>query len=215
MDLKLTKEKEAGIIIPIFYTVGLIGFLMPSTFPVFTQLIPLVLVLSFILLVIFHPLQESKRATILVFTGIYFSGLLIEIIGVNTGIVFGEYTYGTNLGFKIFNTPLIIGLNWLILVYTTSSFFERLKIHSAYKILMSSICMLAYDIVLEQIAPIIGMWSWYGMKVPLKNYIAWFIIAVAFQSIIKVGGIKTESPIAKNLFICQFVFFLILTVYLH
>jgi len=215
MELKFTKEKVTGILIPVFYTVGITGFLMPFSFPVFTQLIPLVLVFSFILLAVFHPRQESNSTAVFVFTGIFFSGLLIEIIGVNTGIVFGEYRYGENLGFKLFNTPLIIGLNWLILVYTTSSIFERLSIPSTYKILMASGCMLIYDIVLEQVAPTLGMWSWEGIKVPLKNYIAWFVIAVIFQLIFKVAGVKTENTISMNLFICQFLFFLILSVYLH
>jgi len=206
MKLELKKEKVAQKVLYIFYTVGICGFLMPEFISFFKHLIPLALLLSFILLVVCQPKEFVKRLFIFVFTGIYFSGLIIEMIGVNTGVIFGEYTYGSNLGFKLFNTPIIIGLNWLILVYTTSSIFEKLSIHSAYKILMASSCMLVYDIVLEQTAPKLGMWNWNGKEVPLNNYLAWFIIAVIFQSVIKLAGIKTENAIAKNLFIIQFLF---------
>ena len=215
MELKLNTEKIVRIFIPVFYSVGIVGFLTPLSHPYFEKLIPLALILSFILLVVYHPKQASERTSVLVFTGIYFSGLIVEMIGVNTGIIFGEYTYGPNLGIKILNTPVIIGLNWLILVYTTSSLFEKLTIPSIYKIFLASACMLAYDIVLEHIAPLTGMWTWHEATVPVRNYMAWFILAVVFQSVIKLVGIKTENAVSKDLFYSQFIFFLILLLFLH
>ena len=215
MAFKQNIDKIVQIIIPVFYTVGLAGFLIPLSYPYFEKLIPLVLILSFILLVIYHPKQSSYRLSILVFTGIYISGLIVEMIGVNTGIIFGEYSYGPNLGLKILNTPVIIGLNWLILVYTTSSLFEKINIHANYKILLASVSMLAYDIVLEQVAPFTGMWNWHEGNIPVRNYMAWFVIALIFHTLLKTVGIKTENAVSKNLFISQFVFFLILAIFIH
>ena len=215
MKLRSRKEKVAKILIYIFYTVGIFGFLIPEFISFFKHLIPLTLLLSFILLVAFQPKKAIDQSFIIVFSGIYLLGLMIEIIGVNTGTVFGEYNYGSNLGFKLFNTPIIIGLNWLILVYTSSALFEKLSINSIYKILLASVCMLGYDIVLEIIAPRIGMWNWNDIEVPLRNYLAWFIISLVFQAVIKGVGIKTENPIAKNLFVSQFIFFLVLSIFLQ
>ena len=215
MAFKQNIDKIVQIIITVFYTVGLAGFLIPLSYPYFEKLIPLVLILSFILLVIYHPKQSSYRLSILVFTGIYISGLIVEMIGVNTGIIFGEYSYGPNLGLKILNTPVIIGLNWLILVYTSSSMFEKINIHVNYKILLASAIMLAYDIVLEQVAPFTGMWNWHEGNIPVRNYMAWFIIALIFHTLLKTVGIKTENAVSKNLFISQFVFFLILAIFIH
>jgi len=215
MEFKLNTDKIVRIFIPVFYSVGFAGFLIPLSHPYFEKLIPLALILSFILLVVYHPRQASDRTSVLVFAGIFLSGLIVEMVGVNTGIIFGEYSYGPNLGIKVLNTPVIIGLNWLILVYTTSSLFEKLTIPSIYKILLASACMLAYDVVLEQIAPLTGMWSWHDTTVPVRNYLAWFIIAVVFQSVIKLVGIKTENAVSKDLFYSQFIFFLILLLFLH
>ena len=50
---------------------------------------------------------------------IYIIGVLVEIIGVNSSIVFGDYYYGQALGLQIFGTPLIIGVNWLTLSLAT------------------------------------------------------------------------------------------------
>jgi len=214
MEFKQNKDKTVQIIIPVFYTIGLVGFIIPLSYPYFEKLIPWALILSFILLVVYHPKQSSYHSSLLVFTGIYFLGLIIEMIGVNTGLIFGDYNYGPNLGLKILNTPVIIGLNWLILVYTTSSIFEKFNMHTIFKIFLASATMLVYDIVLEQIAPLTGMWNWYEGSVPVRNYIAWFVIAVVFQALLKIAGIKIDNPVSKNLFISQFVFFMILTIFL-
>ena len=82
------------------------------SFYLFLKLIPLALLLSFIGLIVFHASKPDVK-TIVVFAGIYFIGFLIEALGVNTGKIFGEYVYGKSLGFKISETPVIIGINWL------------------------------------------------------------------------------------------------------
>ena len=55
---------------------------------------------------------------------IYIIGILVEVLGVNLNIIFGDYYYGNSLGPKIYGTPLIIGVNWLTLSCTLFSPFE-------------------------------------------------------------------------------------------
>ena len=55
-------------------------------------------------------------------------GLLAEIIGVQTGILFGSYAYGETLGLKIFGAPLVIGLNWVTTVIICASIVHKLKL---------------------------------------------------------------------------------------
>ena len=50
---------------------------------------------------------------------IYIIGILVEVLGVNLNIIFGDYYYGNSLGPKIYGTPLIIGVNWLTLSIAT------------------------------------------------------------------------------------------------
>lgn len=197
-----------------FYIIGAIGFLVPITFPFFLKLIPFVLLFNFIALMLFH--HARKRAiTIILFSAIFLTGFFIEVVGVNNKIIFGEYWYGESLGPKLFFTPLMIGINWLFLVYTTSSVFENLKVNSFIKIILSSTAMVVYDFVLEQVAPKIGMWYWKNDLVPLRNFAAWFIIAIFLNSLIKLFHIETNNKLAIPILTCQFLFFLILTFLLH
>jgi len=46
-------------------------------------------------------------------------GFLIEVIGVKTGYIFGRYYYGQSLGYHLLSVPLLIGLNWGVLLYST------------------------------------------------------------------------------------------------
>lgn len=206
------QEKEVKKFIVIFYCIGLLGFIIPYSNNFFKVLTPYALLTNFFILAYFHPKQKIK-SDILVFSLIFICGLVIEIFGVATKNIFGDYTYGTGLGLKIYDTPLIIGLNWLFLSYTISSVVDKIKIHTVIKIILASLLMLIYDIVLEQIAPKMNMWSWKNDLVPLQNYIAWFVFALIFNSWLKIFKVNTQNPLSIMILGCQFLFFLILLFY--
>lgn len=203
-------SKTVGFFV-IFYFVGITGMLFPASFPVFVKLIPFALLLSSVALAFFHKNFNTK--TLLVFVSIYLCGFFVEVEGVNTGLIFGQYSYGKSLGIKAFNTPLIIGLNWLLLVYITSSVLERTKFHGPVKIFFGATMMLFYDIIIEQTAPKLDMWTWQNQIVPLNNYVAWFIIAAIFHSFIMIFKIKTANKLAPVILVCQVLFFLVLLIY--
>lgn len=214
--MRNTFLSEAGIkrFLVIFYAVGITGFLIPSSFGLFIALIPWTILLNVIFLSVYHKDGYSIRS-ILVFLLIFLSSLAIEITGVETGVIFGNYSYGNSLGIKLLNTPLIIGLNWLLLTYATSSVVETLKLHVAVKIAASSFLMLFYDFVLEKVAPGLDMWSWTGNTVPLRNYIAWLLMAIMYHSLIKASGVKTRNPLSVVILAAQFVFLTVLSIFLR
>ena len=200
------REKETAIFFVVFYLVGILGMSFEFSYPLFIKLIPFALFLSFTGLVFFHA-SKADLKTLIVFAGIYFTGFIIEALGVNTGKIFGAYSYGNSLGFKIAETPLIIGINWLFLIYASSSVFEKFEIKPIYKVFFASIIMLIYDLVLEQVAPKIDMWHWKNDFVPYQNYIAWFVISLVFHSAVKVFKLSTKNSLAAIILICQFLFF--------
>jgi len=195
-----------------FYAIGLAGMIVPFSFPLFLKLIPLALLLSFFAIFLFHE-QKIDLKTTVVFATIFLAGFFIEMIGVNTGVIFGEYWYGSGLGIKLFNTPLMMGINWVLMIYLSSSFVSSLKLKPILSIFLASFAMVVYDLVIEHVAPIFDMWSWSGDSVPTQNYIAWFLISVVFHSFIKACKINTHNVLAPLIFICQFLFFLVLLLF--
>jgi len=190
-----------------FYLIGAIGLVIPETNSIFIQLIPFALLFSVCILSLYHK-TNSIYKSILLFLLIAIIGYITEVVGVSTHLIFGNYSYGTGLGIKLFNTPLLIGINWALLVYFTACIFQKVKINNGLKLLGASLLMLFYDIILEQVAPNIDMWSWYNNRIPLQNYIAWFILAFLFQLLVYKFKLLYNNKIAATLFICHLSFFI-------
>jgi len=209
--LKDTKEIQRFLIW--FYLIGVVGLLIPATAAFFMMLTPLVLLMNFGLLLINQENKFSVK-TMLVFSLILLAGFFIEIVGVQTGIIFGAYSYGKGLGWKLWDTPLIIGLNWLLLVYTTATITQKIKTNNIIRITLGAGMMLVYDLVMEQVAPNMDMWTWQGGSVPIENYIAWFVIAAIFHAMIQFTSIKIRNKLSETVLIAQFVFFVILFILL-
>jgi putative membrane protein len=215
LDLKNTgrylygKEKITRFFLTIFFLVGILGVAVPQSRNLFIDLIPLALLLCFIVLVPFHQ-SESGKKELLVFLLIFFASFIIEAVGVNFGFVFGNYSYGNGLGIKILGTPLLIGINWILLVYCTAVIFENIQVGTIWKITGASLLMVLYDLVMEQVAPRMDMWAFEGGAAPIRNYISWFILALFFHSLLKITGIRLTNRFAPLVFYCQLVFFILL-----
>jgi uncharacterized membrane protein len=185
MKFSPTDENEIKKFFVIFYIVGTIGILVPFSSDFFKMLTPITLLLVFFYLAYFNKTKIEPKI-IFVFSTVFIVSYVVEALGVYTGKIFGQYVYGKNLGPKLFDTPILIGINWLFLVYTTSSIFNRKKISPIIRIFLASASMLIYDIVLEQVAPKMDMWSWQGGIIPINNYIVWFTMAVVFHSLFEI-----------------------------
>ena len=199
----------AKILLVIFFSVGITGIALPASRGTFTSLTPVALLLSIAALLLFHKPYDLIKE-ILFFLFIFITAFIIEAIGVKTGRIFGIYRYETGLGPKIFETPLMIGANWALLVYCTAVIADRFPVSDFLKIIAGSAIMLAYDFMLELAAPVMHMWSFEDNVIPWRNYASWFLLAVIFHSLLRLTGIRTENRIAPFVLYVQAVFFIIL-----
>lgn len=207
----LKVEKARGFII-ILYAVGILGTVFPITRDFFIVLTPVILLLSFALLLNFHtPVLNGKSS--FVFILIFLTSYFVEVAGVKTGQIFGAYSYGKGLGLKILDTPLLIGINWVLLVYCSFVIIEKVPAGNIGKAAGASLLMLLYDLVMEQVAPQMDMWSFSGGAAPVRNYISWFILAFIFQLVVRFTGIRISNKLAPVIFFCQFIFFIVLLLF--
>lgn len=159
---------------------------------------------------IYHLLKNNPKNFILFFT-ISLAGFLVEVIGVNTGLLFGKYDYKDNLGIKVFGVPLIIGINWGILVYAgylISLFFTQ-KIGVC---LWNGVLCTVTDLLMEPVAPRLGFWEFEDSVPGIYNYVCWFIIAVLLSLYLyRFNRIKKSISLNKSalwVYICIVVFYL-------
>jgi putative membrane protein len=189
----------------LFYTVGILLFWIRDTRPLFLFLTPYSLVLTFAAVLLFQKKWMVKWiiACTLVFTG----ALIIEIIGVRTGLLFGSYTYGNALGIKILDTPVLIGLNWLILVYCTAAIVNHHISNRIIRIFTGALLMVTYDVLLEYVAPVMDMWSWETGYPGIRNFLMWFLVAIVFHSLVQLSDFRIENKPARYLLLIQTLLF--------
>jgi len=201
-----TKQSLSIGLIWIFHISGLIGIIY-SNASWFIKATPFNLLLSFALLII--NIEWNKKLFFLVVT-CFSVGMLSEIIGVNYGFLFGEYSYGKALGIKFKGVPLIIGINWCLLVFITgyiSRFFFNSLIARTF---LGIFLMLSLDIVMEPIAPVLDFWKFKEGLASFNNYIGWAIVSFPLQLLFHRLNQNIKGPFPFHLYILQFLFFTIL-----
>lgn len=196
-------------ILIIFYTVGTVGILREASREQFLSLSFFNLLLSFSLLVVG---RKSRSRLFYAFIGLcYITGLTVEYIGVHTGLLFGEYSYGDNLGFKFMGIPLIIGINWAMLVLTSGSFLVHFKLADWLKSMLAAALMTGLDAIMEPVAMKSDFWQWKNDVIPFYNYVCWFFISWALLWIGFKLKLIESNKVSKALFILLTVFFTILS----
>ena len=179
----------------------------------FLSTTPYVLSLTLLLLILNHYLSDKKSKIGLML--IFLFGLIVELLGVNYGLFFGDYSYGANLGSKIYGVPYVIGFNWVLLIIATGSVSDKLiKGRKIYKIIFASFLMVLIDLLMEKSAPKLDFWEFVISPVPFSNYLWWFIFSLCFQYIFFKTVKTKEYNLSSNILVIQFIFFGMLAVFL-
>lgn len=207
--MKLNRTVVCSFLIVIFHAVGLVGFLSPSLTPVFLRLVPFHLLLMLMLLILSHHGKNNDFKLFLLVT--YLAGYFIEVIGVSTGYIFGAYQYGETLGVKLADVPLMIGINWVILIYSTGVTIRYLEIQNhVVRALIGAIFLVCMDILIEPVAIRFDYWSWTDLNIPFQNYVAWFAFSFCMMLFFFARKFRKQNPAAPVLLISQLIFFIVL-----
>jgi bisanhydrobacterioruberin hydratase len=185
------------------YVSGSIGFVMNP--PFFSPFTPYTLLLTCFVFLIHIPLADKKF--LLAFFTIAFLGYIIEVIGVKTGLIFGKYSYGNGLGFKLLEVPLIISINWAMLICAgiriVSSFFAN----KITVLVVAALLVTLIDLLIEQVAPKLDFWQFESGLPGIHNYLGWigvaFFISYFFYPIL----IKSNRTVSLIILILQIIFF--------
>ncbi len=211
-----------------FHSIGFIGMFINPVF--FTAATPFNLLLMFAL--ILYTQRKINIAFIAFLITCFAVGITVEIIGTSTGYLFGEYIYGKTLGLSIKNVPLVIGINWIIIIYCSGiavhMLLEKLSVKLEtmtgapspairYFSVISDGAMLAvfFDWILEPAAIKLGYWQWLGDgEIPTYNYLCWFIISLGLMSVFTFLKFEKKNIFAVNLLMIMMMFFMLIRTFL-
>ncbi len=158
-------------------------------------------------------------------------GMGVEMIGVNTGYLFGDYTYGKILGAKWNGVPWLIGINWFVIVFCAGVITNKLNewvLKKAGEAMQPSrqmqifsfvtdaaLLTTLFDWVTEPAAIKLGFWKWNANgSIPTYNFFCWFIISALLLTVFRFLTFDKHNQFALHLFIIQILFFLVLQTFL-
>lgn len=201
----------AGLIF-LFHAVGLTGFLLPQWQALFIELVPFHLLLMFVLLLLSHGQSNAKFVWFLLV--IYVAGYGIEYFGVHTGLIFGSYQYGETLGLKLAEIPLLIGVNWVILIYSAGMAVHYLPVSNKWlKTAIAAAILVALDSLIEPVAMRFDYWDWANSMVPVRNYIGWYLFSFVGCGFLFQFLPKKSNFIGPVILLAQFLFFIALNLW--
>ena len=134
-------------------------------------------------------------------------GFFVEMIGVNTGLIFGEYSYGAVLGIRWLGTPLMIGVNWFLVSFTVNQMVSQRNLPFIIHALVAAIIITAIDVLIEPTAIATGMWTWETVAVPIQNYVGWFGLSLLISAIYKKLAPFVTEDYSKLILWCMVLFF--------
>ena len=210
----------------LFHFMGVLGILLTPYRDWFIANTPLNLILMGILLAASQ--ERIEKGFVLFFLLAFITGMVTEIIGVNTGVLFGDYAYGTVMGPKLLGVPFLIGMNWFVVVFCCGSLMHKLNkvMLAKYEapipvaiikwsvIIDGAVLTTFFDWLMEPVAIKLGFWTWDGDTIPMLNYACWFVISAILLAVQQQLKIKAQNHFAIHLLIIQALFFLSLRIFI-
>ncbi|MEM7373126.1 MAG: carotenoid biosynthesis protein [Bacteroidota bacterium] len=206
----LNKAWIGIFVVYLFHVSALIGVSL-GYYDWFIRKTPLNLSLMLVLMIWIFPLDSTKKRAFALF--VFGAGMLVEWLGVRFGWFFGTYAYGENLGIKLDGVPLLIGVNWTLLVLSTGVISNQVQVAKWIRAGIGAGLMVGLDILMEVSAPSFDFWVFEDGIVPLNNYIAWFVIAYLLHLAFQQGKIQGNKAFCIHLFLSQCLFFSFFYVY--
>lgn len=156
--------------------------------------------------------EKNLNKAAMIFAFIFITGYMIELVGVQTGLLFGTYEYQPAMGPLLFGTPIIIGATWYAVVAGAANIARYVRGSLLARALLAGFLAVLMDLAIEQVAVRYGLWQWEGVAIPLYNYLCWFVFGTIFAWVY----LKFTDEINKTAFYLFWIwaaFFTILTLF--
>jgi putative membrane protein len=210
----IRRLRVAQGLVLLFHITGFVGLAFSDNPEFYLRFTPLTLILTAVLLLAF---QRGKGASFWVFCfSVVLLGFAAEVVGVNTGKLFGHYYYGETLGFKLLDAPPfigvppLIGLNWLVLTYLCGNLARYVPLPELPRTVLAALLMVGFDMCMEPVAGRYDFWHWTAGVIPLQNFRDWFIFSCILQMLFNRAHFTKANPLVPLVYLAQLLFFFLL-----
>ena len=225
----ISAHGKATAVALFFHIIGLCGILFYDQ-ELFASLTAFNLLLSAGLLIY---TQKEKNVSFFLFVFVCsIVGFAVEYIGTHHHWLFGDYVYLKAMGLQWQHVPLVIGVNWFIIIYCCGISINTLLMKAINRIaadtgknpmaikalsviIDGATLAVFFDWLLEPVAVKLGYWFWNGDgEIPMFNYICWFVVSLLLLMVFHLAKFNKQNKFAVNLLLIQLMFFLVLRTFL-
>lgn len=200
------RDKNVLLLIAV-HLVGGVGFAWRPE--LFARLVPLHLLFCAVVWSVGQPTWRSSLVVWLGACGVV--GFAAEVLGVQTGLLFGSYAYGAALGPAYCGVPLMMALNWSLLTAAIADVSAEISDARGWGpvrgALVGALASVLLDALLEPFAVRYDLWQWAGGGVPLQNYVGWALVSFMLLLPCHVLKLRPRNPVSGWLMVLLLLFF--------
>ena len=119
-------------------------------------------------------------------------GLVVEALGLHTGVPFGLYGYTGTLGPEVAGVPVIVPLAWMMMAWPALVVARALAQRPVAVALVGGAALASWDLFLDPQMVAAGHWVWadpvpalpFVPGVPLSNYAGWVVVATLMTAVL-------------------------------
>jgi uncharacterized membrane protein len=141
-------------------------------------------------------------------------GLVVEAVGLATGLPFGEYRYTGALGAAVLGVPLVVPAAWTMMAYPALIVGRRLATalprpltghgSRAATTVLGAWALATWDVFLDPQMVDAGNWYWLDPApalpgvpgIPVSNFAGWLLVALAMTAVL--DRVLPERPVTDD-----------------
>jgi putative membrane protein len=201
-------ERTGLALLLLIYISGVVGMcILPQLFIPYTPAVIWIFAVYFI-----YVHRHVAHGFFYACVGIGVLSFAVEALGVNTGLVFGQYHYGTAFGAAIKGVPLGIGINWVLVLCASWGICSFWKMPPIRHCAISAACCTFIDMLMEPLAPHFNWWFFSEGYAGFYNYLCWYVWSFTLGLIFKSPLLHIKRSFAIQWMLLNGMYFLILNV---
>ena len=141
-----------------------------------------------------HAWCSSGRRRVGWLLGVALFGFAAEVVGVHTGVPFGDYHYIGGLGPTLAGVPVAVGLAWMMMAQPAACVAERIS-SGRQRVVVAAVALASWDVFLDPQMVDAHHWRWHHpdphlpgiADVPLSNFGGWLLVSLVVMLTVTVA----------------------------
>jgi uncharacterized membrane protein len=119
-------------------------------------------------------------------------GFAVEVLGLRTGVPFGDYVYGPGLTRTVAGVPWVVPLAWAMVAYPSLVLARRVARSPILVPVIGGFALAGWDVFLDPMMTAEGYWRYSHVTYPLPHvpgipavdYLGWLVAAVVMMALL-------------------------------